>query len=1086
MKPTAIFVFSLCTWALCNFWLLPMAKARWNAVNLRGKVGKAGSLVVLEKARDLSAISALVLAVVISSIWIAEPFSSTSVSLPLAMIAALGSLYEATKNFGEEYGAALGFIAISGAAVALYVASRQAKSAVLAAWSAKAQEVHERLKSDSKTLDTARADPDLAPLVAKFDELVGALVAHDSGVEGGQFTPSQLSEARDQAGRIFSALAVEIAQKELKFDEIINKSSAEVAPPKGRWQRLMRIVASDRLTKDLGLVKKPLSYVTTGLLVLSLVGWSAEPLANSLQLAVNNLRINLLDKKAQQELAQAVSNAPEPTPEPMEEAASASASTVAHTVQGTVRILARASIDGMARSGALDHMAHVDRPPASEAEFVRSAINDQHIDVAPLPEDAAKVRQEVSESIGKTVDGSISHAKAQEDLEHALMPEVQRFHDEQPGKFQQWASRIERRYSTPMGAMDAQGKLLAQMIDEVFTGLDGKPTTELGKQAQKLAKDFGKDSIKTWAQSWAKTWVTDSIISDAKPEVASSLNRFVFEASPESKKFVADLGTAEGRGWVGSIEQQQDAKAVRAVADKVASLSPPEAREMLKERLGGYDQLFPLEAPNPTGDGIGSGSGSGGGGVGGGGGGGERGGRSSVHASVEAPHTSGTKVGFAQSRATSFRLASRSFRVRGVLVGQDMQTSDIDVDGLRWSIQPSKTGKTTKLDLAVHQRPGWRDLGVFDAGVVNQALRYAADRRVVATTITPGDGKVVGRVTYLHPALVDTPLGCRVVEADRLIDTFTFAAKGERLSPPMATLRSDREQMGQWMMVAKLAEALAPMPEARACPREDLQKVIGAQHLMAVHFSPALEQSLSDFIAAENKKLPGSTRVLNVAQKCSGAGPSNLASCLCESAKGSGLPASYWFPEDHTSQFREKAVKGNPDWAWMQRSTNRLENVDLWVHTTFSLRRSEARDGEVDEATASSVDFPAVELQTLRQEISVKLPSYLRDSLASPSYDDFTAPVEDFILLQRLFRSALAGGLGRDFPMTQLVTLQRQTRKYVPTQPTIRWEPASLDSDLPKTLVEADVAAAKSYERWRVDMMARHLSHAATCDRVSN
>ena len=95
---------------------------------------------------------------------------------------------------------------------------------------------------------------------------------------------------------------------------------------------------------------------------------------------------------------------------------------------------------------------------------------------------------------------------------------------------------------------------------------------------------------------------------------------------------------------------------------------------------------------------------------------------------------------------------------------------------------------------AVDQCRGRRvALGTYDASVVNQALRYASDKRVVATTITPGDGEVVSRITYLHPALVDTPLGCRVVEADRLIDTFSFGGRSGKPGARLTKLASDRE-----------------------------------------------------------------------------------------------------------------------------------------------------------------------------------------------------------------------------------------------------------------------------------------------------
>jgi hypothetical protein len=112
-------------------------------------------------------------------------------------------------------------------------------------------------------------------------------------------------------------------------------------------------------------------------------------------------------------------------------------------------------------------------------------------------------------------------------------------------------------------------------------------------------------------------------------------------------------------------------------------------------------------------------------------------------------------------------------------------------------------------------------------------------------------------------------------------------------------------------------------------------------------------------------------------------------------------------------------------------------------------------------------------------------PGYLKTSLNSPSYDDFMLPLEDFILLQRLFRTALAGGLGKDFPLSQLLKLQQETRPFVARQPTIRWEPADSEESLEQTLQAADPAARQSYVAWRDDNTLRRTNKRPTCERVS-
>jgi hypothetical protein len=125
----------------------------------------------------------------------------------------------------------------------------------------------------------------------------------------------------------------------------------------------------------------------------------------------------------------------------------------------------------------------------------------------------------------------------------------------------------------------------------------------------------------------------------------------------------------------------------------------------------------------------------------------------------------------------------------------------------------------------------------------------------------------------------------------------------------------------------------------------------------------------------------------------------------------------------------------------------------------------------------------------VKEAIGANLGRYLIETLNSPSYDDFMQPLEEFIVLQRFIRTALGGGLGNDFPLAKLIQLERETRKYVPFQPTIRWEPAKSDAgslqDFLKTLKDADPKAAEAYEAWRKDSQERRTQKRPVCASVS-
>jgi hypothetical protein len=383
-----------------------------------------------------------------------------------------------------------------------------------------------------------------------------------------------------------------------------------------------------------------------------------------------------------------------------------------------------------------------------------------------------------------------------------------------------------------------------------------------------------------------------------------------------------------------------------------------------------------------------------------------------------------------------------------------------------------------RIAMSEHALPQWRAIGTFDAAVLNQGLRYAADQRVIATTITQGDGKAVSRLTYLHPVLTDTPLGCRVVEVDRLVDTFTSTRSGQRIEGEAAELAGDRKQMAYWLTLLGLAEAVAARP-AEACPLKEVQQAAGRIGLGPIQFSPRMVKTIERFIGERERILANSGDLLRRAQKCTSTSSSEMGSCLCTQVAPGGLPAQYWFPEDHTSQVRERKEALDANLAWVKPSPDPLGHFDFWTHTTFALRDGQSRQS--DEDNTAALDFPPEQLAVLRRLVAASLPGYAKMQLGSQTVQDFMGPLEEFVLTQRLARAALTGKLGRDFPLSRLIQLEAQTRGFVPSQPTIRWEAARSERELLDTLNTADPAAAGRFQAYEADRRQRVLTRAPIC-----
>lgn len=108
-------------------------------------------------------------------------------------------------------------------------------------------------------------------------------------------------------------------------------------------------------------------------------------------------------------------------------------------------------------------------------------------------------------------------------------------------------------------------------------------------------------------------------------------------------------------------------------------------------------------------------------------------------------------------------------RIGGVLIGRETQNhlnSNLDIRQINWRIINSDIElRITDKDGNVHI------LGRFNKDIVAQAMAYAADSRPIATTMIIVAQGIPLKV-MVHPSLVNTPLGCKIINLDRFVDTY--------------------------------------------------------------------------------------------------------------------------------------------------------------------------------------------------------------------------------------------------------------------------------------------------------------------------
>jgi hypothetical protein len=679
MNPITLAGVLLASWAVVHFWLLPISKERWVAADMRTKMTRAGSLAVLEKLRDIAGVGFVVLSSAVCLVWAASRLTFLPTSAPKTLVDFVGSSYLEIKGLADGYGTALTVLGLLGATYALWRSVRYARQRVVAVWSAKAQQEFTRLREDPEAMKAARADADLRPLVEQLDELHSNMSITHAALEA---APHDEALARELGGfgeelsSILSALSIEIARKDVDFESAVAAPAGDETQKQMQtqtpWQRFAAVVMSERFCKDAGLVKKPLSRGVTALLFVSLIGWTATPFADSLQLAINNLRINILAQEAHRDLDAALSQAT-----PTADEAALPVVRGSGSVQTASRLVARAALREMINSPVLDNAAQIDRAAGNENEFVRAAISEKTYAVPDSNASGAadKVRNEVAQDIGHHSPPANNLQTPEQHLESLLQPSLQRLDQENPGRLSRIIAQLETRYSSAMTPLDAQGELLGHVIDQAFDGVDAHPNTELSKQAEKMLNDFGKKAMREWVNAFAQRYLSQAIFETARPDVwAHMQNGFHFEASNDTRHFIDSLYAAQDHGWAAPMADHE-AQMHKNVAEALAQNEPDLGlRRAVASRLGGYEQLFPSHDDSPPLAGLGPDDPQTG--PGGGGGGGAEGGRETAEPHrFSSPRRSAPTPSFAQARAMSFRLSALSFRVRGVLIGQDAKTT---------------------------------------------------------------------------------------------------------------------------------------------------------------------------------------------------------------------------------------------------------------------------------------------------------------------------------------------------------------------------------------------------------------------------
>lgn len=382
--------------------------------------------------------------------------------------------------------------------------------------------------------------------------------------------------------------------------------------------------------------------------------------------------------------------------------------------------------------------------------------------------------------------------------------------------------------------------------------------------------------------------------------------------------------------------------------------------------------------------------------------------------------------GSTATRMASSRVYTRvrfNARVGGVVIGRMPESGgeEVSVIGFDWRI------RNGYIYISLETENGGKvQIGRFHAALAHQALAYAADGRVVAVTLpsmdfTEENGgytiEVPTRQVVVHPAFEDTEFACSAIEIDRFVDTAMYgdnaSAAGLVADRAAVTLfgnllryssaNSSGLMLSPERFVGEIGGALTDLkPYVSACGADGTCFPVESYSAAGFDFEGA-EEVLACVASRSDPEKECSTAIRKLRNDA-------------YYSVDSGVRERPYTIDKSLSFLRLDAHDADRNWP-----------MDFIVQAVPILG---SQDTEVPE-DLQPWTFPAWN-DDLRDLVTsqVRFDKEARDVLHN---------VRQFTVLQRLFRLALSGQLGEDFPLEQLVAMQEATADYVKVKRNERW-----------------------------------------------
>ena len=1049
MKLFPFFLVNLAAFAVLHFAWIPSAERRLRVDRSMATIRRAGLLSILGLARSVFLVATLTTALLIVILFILSMQGGISVGEVTSAIETIHRWRTLLMSVGPVWGwIVLVLLVLS---LGIY-ARRSGRRNMVQAFQKMYTRKFEGLRQDYELGKLKEMPPtlEMGDVAKKIGEINAAL-ANLEGETAGEdpktiLMKEQLNEQITLLQKYYIALDMQ-----RRIDPQLDPDEAALPEARTRWEKFQTFFISRGLLASLNGSSRAIFLASMILLVPSLISVYSVSTAAALNrhlVQLKDIRVELSRRDFEQEksrLGQPTNDLSDEDKNDLQEVARNYEHTVSPLVIGTG---IRASMNSMrltlVREAILTRAAA--KANGAKEQYASGAKWAQHASGSSVQELTALEREVVS-APEKTIK---AHGP--------VTPQGQRVYSELEDIARRSPSFMEkvrtglRSFQKPASSYDISHAVFNQMAGT----LAGENSPELGNAIRGVTTNPRYAAFNGFTQMQSSEFLTDlmggSSLDDAMRRTAAAESRYPFLGRLEKLEFHSTMRTVAQDLPLVSLNEKLAAypptvdvvpeehvnmpKAVEAVDRYRNSVKNYLLRNSggTADALGGFSDYFPaqvgVESETPRGKLLGRWQG-----------------RPPEIPKVK-PRAGGSWWSFIRARAVD---GLRGFsRVGGVLIGQmpkETAATTLNFADLRWEINESQVrfvlvGADGQ---QVRSRP-------YRTSIAYHALNYAADGRPLAVTMVTAEPLLELRI-LLHPTLVDTPLGNRIIELDRLVDRYTGDSQA-RIEAESRVRMHDLLYQFSWIVRALAYLDTRETNEGNSDQeirdfQQELRDRIHNQGLRA-----AAREALKELPTIVDPQLSPLTvkkefydeTLVEILVKSP---PETTLDSLSETIRAKVAKAIEWENETEDKEIHQVLTQRwlspphdiviwsgvrERDFGATPENILAADGASLTMPFNFMLQVS----FDDDPNRESSADTKPWEFPALRDMIQdTVLENIDRDQQARTLVEDSA----EFTMLQRLFRMALDGQLGENFPVEKMIELDQALSAGAPqtVTRTLRW-----------------------------------------------